>query len=458
MPILFYSILLTVVLSLVASAQAFSIPGVNGLPSGRFAVRASKEETAFYTPPVGFEATTPGTVLRNRTILAAYFGLVPQPVKAYQLLFRTTLQNGQPSVSVTTVLRPLGARKDRFVQFHVAEDSVNAQCAPSRLLALGDRQTNLIVGFENLLIQAYLASGLTVVVPDWEGPESAFAVSKQAGMIALDSMRAAQSFNGTGLHTDKPMIVGAGYSGGGFATCSTAGMHPVYAPELNVKGWSCGGTLANVTGTAVFSYKGSIGLLVLSTINGVAKPSAYPSAATYLQQVATDEGKTLLAESNADCGINVALRHPGTDVFNETYFRGGLSILQPQTPLGSALAQQTLGIDRSQTPTAPVQLYHALDDDVVPYANASTLDQAWCADGAAVQFESYAQGGHAGLYISSLGNVVQWVQDAFAGKVNVAGCTHLQRGNKSCTITSLPVALQPIAAALQKKVSESRLT
>src|SRR5690349_18614215 len=47
----------------------------------------------------------PGTVLKTRTLPYHVAGL-PLPVKAVQLLYRTTAIGGEPSVNVTSVLLP----------------------------------------------------------------------------------------------------------------------------------------------------------------------------------------------------------------------------------------------------------------------------------------------------------------------------------------------------------------
>ncbi len=41
-----------------------------------------------YKPPSGYECAEPGTVLRTRDVELAFLGLVPQPLRAIQLLYR----------------------------------------------------------------------------------------------------------------------------------------------------------------------------------------------------------------------------------------------------------------------------------------------------------------------------------------------------------------------------------
>ncbi|KAI7601729.1 LIP-domain-containing protein, partial [Hortaea werneckii] len=205
----------------------------------------------FYDPPAGFESEQPGTILRERPIATSFIGLVPNPVDAYQLLYRTTAIDGSAIAEVTTVFVPLNAKTDRFVSFQTAYDSADTICNPSYNYRLGSVQTNLIVAFEFLILEIYLALGYIVAASDYEGPDAAFGAGRLAGMGVLDNMRAVSSFDKLGLD-DNPGIVGVGYSGGGIATGWAASLQPTYASELNIKGWASGGTPANLTGTTVF--------------------------------------------------------------------------------------------------------------------------------------------------------------------------------------------------------------
>ena len=73
----------------------------------------------------------PGTVLRSRTVVAAYINVVPLPLKTYQLLYRTADSHDQPLVTVTTVVVPPNAHPEKLVLFGSPEDSAASMCAPS---------------------------------------------------------------------------------------------------------------------------------------------------------------------------------------------------------------------------------------------------------------------------------------------------------------------------------------
>ena len=56
----------------------------------------------FYLPPAGFHHAAPGTVLRSRDVQLGFLGVIPQRVRAVQLLYRTTDRHGRAHATVTT--------------------------------------------------------------------------------------------------------------------------------------------------------------------------------------------------------------------------------------------------------------------------------------------------------------------------------------------------------------------
>ena len=94
----------------------------------------------FHRPPKGFAAKAPGTILRSRKIEVALFGIVPQQVSAWQLLYRSCDLHGAPEAAITTVLLPLGAEPDEdrpLLAFQTAMDAVAEKCSPSYALRYG---------------------------------------------------------------------------------------------------------------------------------------------------------------------------------------------------------------------------------------------------------------------------------------------------------------------------------
>ena len=423
--------------------------GALPLVSGRALPRASAPSSdVFYQPPAGFESTVPGTVLRTRSIAASFFGILINPVEAYQLLYRTTAVNGSAIATVTTIFKPLGAKTDRFVSFQTAYDSSSSVCDPSYSYQLGTPQSDLISSAEMLIIEAYLFSGYIVASSDYEGPDAAFGPGRLSGMGVLDGIRAVSNFHSTlQLSSSTPMVVGVGYSGGAIATGWAASLQRNYAPEIDIKGWVAGGTPANLTGTALYIDGTIFSGFVLGVVDGLIKPSAY--GATFqplLNSILTPTGQTALNYAAANCAIADLLKFADQSITSTTFQSLGDRLWYDPT-VASILAQNTMGINKDETPTAPVFMYHASQDEIVPYANASTLANTWCSDGASVKFTTYGNGGHITTEVVAIVDAITFVASAFAG-TTAKGCSRNTELGSDLNPIALGVELEPILIAL----------
>src|SRR6201991_3790715 len=150
----------------------------------------------FYDPPAGFQHSTPGTVLRSRDVELGFLGLIPQRIKATQLLYRTTNMHGNPEAAATTVIVPAERAPEAVtpvVSYQCAIDAVSSRCFPSYALRRRARATGAVAQFEFLLIAACLAEGWAVSVPDHEGRLGLWGAPYEPGYHVLDGLRAAQS-------------------------------------------------------------------------------------------------------------------------------------------------------------------------------------------------------------------------------------------------------------------------
>ncbi|CAK3799181.1 Lipase, secreted [Lecanosticta acicola] len=414
-------------------------------------IPTTPDNDPFYDPPPGFESEAPGAILKTRTITASFLGIIPAAnVETYQLLYRTTAINGSAIAGVTTVSKPLfNPLPDRFVSFHTAYDASAKICDPSHNYQLFAPQADLLSEIEVLILEIYLAAGYIVSSPDYEGPDAAFGAERLAGIVALDSMRAVSHFHETlGMTTSTPSIVGYGYSGGAIATGWAAGLQPTYAPELPMRGWAFGGTPANLTGTIVFVDNTAFSGFLPFGVVGISTPSAYGAQLTPLfDEILTPYAQSKVAFARTHCTI--------ADVFN--FFEQ--SILSPQfSSLGDrllyhptvsdVLVLQTMGVRRDETPTAPVYMYHSAVDEIIPYANASTLYDSWCSFGASVDFVTFGNGGHVGTEILGLIGAFDFVQSAFAGTVAMDGCKASTTLDNTLDPIALGVDLEPVLLRL----------
>lgn len=402
----------------------------------------------FYDPPDGFESKEPGAILRQRKVTSALFGFIPNPVETHQLLYRTTAIDGSAIATVTTIFKPWFPMEDRFVSFHTAYDSSAPKCDPSYSYQLGNDQTDLIASVENLIIEVYLLKGYIVASPDYEGPDAAFGAGHIEGMGVLDNMRAVNNYKESlGIKSDNPMIAGVGYSGGAIATGWAAGLQPNYAPELNMKGWVQGGTPANLTGTLLYIDDTLFSGFIPAAIDGLLKPSAYGAQlGPLVDQIATDKGKAALQYASTHCAVGDLINFPEKSVLTTEFQSLGPALLY-QSTVASVLAQNIMGVQKSETPTAPVFVYHATQDEIIPYANASTLVDSWCGYGADVKFTTFANGGHATTEIVALPDAVSFVEAAFDGSTP-AKCTTNTELKNSLNPFALGVELEPVLVAL----------
>ncbi|KAJ3495300.1 hypothetical protein NLG97_g3495 [Lecanicillium saksenae] len=401
----------------------------------------------FYVPPSGFESSKPGAVLRERRIVASFFGFIPDPIEAHQLLYRTTAIDGSAIATVTTIFKPWFAKRDRFIAFNTAYDSSASICDPSYNYRWGALQTDLISSAEYLLIQAYLLSGYTVASADYEGPDVAFSPGRLSGMGVLDGMRAVVNYGSKIGLNENPMIVNAGYSGGAIAGGWAASLHPTYAPDLNIKGFIIGGTPANLT-EVLLAVDGTLfsGFLP-GAISGLAMPSAYGAQLKpVLDKVITPHGRDVLALGTSQCVAVNLVAFLSKSLFDPSIQSMGRDLLYEEN-VAAVLKDTTMGLKKEETPIVPVMLYHAHDDEIIPYAGAEALGKRWCANGADVRFTNYAAGGHGTTEVVALLDALKFANDAFNGWVP-GGCASNSVLTDKLNPLALGLALEPVLSKL----------
>ena len=142
----------TIGLALAALALILAAPTAQAAPP-------KPEEDPFYeyagsTP---LAEVAPGTVLKTRTLSYHVAGL-PLPVRAVQLLYRSTSELGEPTVNVTSVLKPaitIGA--PQVVAYQSFYDSLNPADEPSYAISGGLTLGGAIPQVESALIGARAA-------------------------------------------------------------------------------------------------------------------------------------------------------------------------------------------------------------------------------------------------------------------------------------------------------------
>ncbi|WFD19739.1 hypothetical protein MCAP1_001975 [Malassezia caprae] len=381
----------------------------------------ARDSASFYRPPQGYENAAPGTILRTRQIEPAMYGAFRIGVDGYQLLYRTNgNDNNTPSATVTTVLVPHNYDKNKLVVAGVYEDSYSSECAPSRTLRWNGRIfKNLAVSYQTLFFTTLLNEGWVVTVPDHEGPHNAFTAGFVEGHAILDAVRATLSFDQLGMHKHAK-VVGHGYSGGALATGWAASLHNHYAPELNVVGWSLGGTVARVRDWLEYIDGTSGAGFSVASIGGL---SASIPELHWIQQNLTPKGRRTLERSSRMCMFENLWTQTYKHFISDEYFYGGSGFFQNHG-VNAALSKLNLGSNPKLTPRAPVFMFHAKRDEVVPYEHAHKTYEAWCSQGANVHLLTNTgwEMEHTNTEILNLPNVLFFMRDRFAGRIWGSSC------------------------------------
>jgi hypothetical protein len=376
------------------------------------------QQDGFYRPPAGYAATPPGTILRSRPVQLAAFAVLPQHVQAWQVLYRSTAYTGAPMASVTTLLRPAGTSSPKAViSYQVAEDASAPQCAPSYVMQPAAAPGEVINQAEIVLIDAAVGQGFAVSVPDYEGFDGDFGAAQQPGYAILDGLRAAEQFAPLGLPsgTATPAALWA-YSGGSLASGWGAQVQPTYAPELNLRGAAVGGFVTDLAQALLKINKGFGAGLIASALPGVLRSS--PVLAAELDKYLTPAGKALLANSGTQCEIANVTQYA---FFNaDKYLTLPLKTVLALPAVKAAIGQLNLG---GSAPTAPLFVYHAVNDELVPIAGTDATVPKYCAAGDSVTYTRDLLSEHGALAVTGAPAALSWLTDRLTGGAVPTGCS-----------------------------------
>ncbi|MGJ0118484.1 lipase family protein [Williamsia sp. MIQD14] len=379
-------------------------------------------DPAFYAPPSArVAAARPGQILASRRISLAAFSIVPFAVDAWQVSYRSSNTRDEPIASVATLISPRGTGERshrRLVSWQSAEDSTAQYCAPSYVLQQGSVpgpvSGTVNSSLEVLQIASLLATGSSVVVPDHEGPQSAFAVGPLAGRIVLDGIRAARAFDPLGLASDARIGL-MGYSGGAIATGWAAELQSTYAPELHVTAAAEGGVPADIR-ALVDLADGNLGSgLIVGGVIGVSRE--YPELARFLDRTATPAARALLAVKNPLCVAYQAALLPFLPV------RSLFAV--PGDPLDQPVPRKVLGNLRMgrATPAMPLFVYQSHPDWLVPVGPVDTLVDTYCSRGGQVDYLRDHFSEHLTLAVAGFLPAMLWMNDRLDGKPARSGCS-----------------------------------
>ncbi|UGT43199.1 lipase family protein [Nocardia yamanashiensis] len=380
-------------------------------------------DPGFYQPdPARVASAQPGEILAARQVNLANFWLLPLNVNAWQLSFRSTNTRGEPIAAVTTVIVPHRAAptgQRGLVSFQMAEDSLSINCAASYALQMGSlpNPLNPVMQAEFIEVQAMLQLGHAVVVPDHQGPNAAYAVGPLGGRITLDGIRAAENFEPAALSGTDTRVTLWGYSGGAIPTAHAAELQPTYAPELNLVGSATGGLMADIrmaidynNGTSAF------GGAVMGGLFGVARE--YPQVNAFIDRYMNPLGKATRAVHENQC---VALQFAAFPFVNikGLFDYPGDPMLSPEVQ--PVLDELSLG--HRGTPTAPLYIYEAPMDEVMPVNAVNNTYDTYCKDPSArVFYTRDLLSEHGIAAVSNTASAALWLNDRLNGLEVPTGC------------------------------------
>ncbi|HRV69426.1 MAG TPA: lipase family protein [Marmoricola sp.] len=390
----------------------------------------------------------PGDVLKVRRSRYHLMGL-PTPVKAVQILYRSTSALGEPTANATSVLIPKGKHfKGRAVSYQSFYDSMNPDDGPSRAVR-GDLTLGGLVNIaEAGVIAPMLTHGYIVLLPDTEGQKADFAVGPVYGMNTLDSIRAARKLRPGGLK--KRAKVGLiGYSGGAIGTNWAAALAPSYAPDVNrdLVGATSGGLLV----APAHNLKYISGSLAWAGVAGMAIFGASRAYGVDMTPYISDYGKSLAPKFEVAGIADVLYAHPWLQWEH---------VVKPRYANPNSIADfvdivNKINLGQAPTPTIPIQMVQGTGgwmegtggmipgigtgDGVMVAGDVRQLMRQYCDRGTTVEYHEVG--------LSHIGAAIVWgypaymfLLDRFNGKPAANNCASIGTGNSLAPEVFVPPA------------------
>jgi hypothetical protein len=412
---------LSVVLGWLSVSPVVSLP-TDSLVFHRRSGPTLPTEDPFYTPPSGFESTSPGTILRQRTppYPIAAFGVSPVQIKAsYQLLYTTTDSFGNATATVSTILVPHNADYTKLLSYQVAEDAADPNCAPSfafqQAASSGGSGGEIMPEAELLLIESALQQGWVVTVPDHLGPKGTFLANILSGQATLDNIRAAiasSSFSGI---SSSPTITMWGYSGGSLATGFAAELQPTYAPELKIAGAALGGTVPQILPVLLAVNKGLFVGLVPAGIMGLA--NEYPAIEAVINAALLPSKRAEFEKTSTLCLASDIIEYFGQDIYS---YVNDPNIFTDNPTVNQVLSENNMG---NHIPQIPLIVYKSANDEISPVNDTDALVTQYCNSGVDVEYKKDFLSEHGTMAILGVPDAMLWLRDRMNGVAVTKGCS-----------------------------------
>jgi hypothetical protein len=374
-----------------------------------------------YTGSTPLSQIAPGTVLKKRSISPALEGITV-PVSTEQLLYRTTGELGQPTVTVTTIIRPLLSLGTAIVAYQMAYDTLGSECDPSYTLQ-GGNNSDSTGQAEELLVAAYVLAGYVVTVPDYEGENMDWGAGQESGYGTLDAIRATESYLRVSHSTKVGMV---GYSGGAIATEWASELAPAYAPELHIIGAAAGGVPVDFAHNVSYingddDWSG-IMPAVLDSLGRAFDVNITPYLSSYGQQ--------LTSVVASECIESFASAYPGLTI---------QQLLAPQysspfqIPVLVTILNHLIMGTSGNTPGEPLLLgvgdSDGTGDGIMIDGDVEALAHQYCQSGVPVTFDVYNGLPHTDAAVPFEEDALSFLAGQFLGLPAPNGCGSIGTGN-----------------------------
>ncbi|RYF27942.1 MAG: lipase [Chloroflexi bacterium] len=285
---------------------------LTAIQGARLAMMPPDVRDSFFNDyPVNLADFANGQIIESRDITMTAAPFVGAPVeRVVQVKFRSNDASNQPSFGTASLVIPAipwsgdGARP--VLVNNLPINGLGRDCTPGYTMANG---LSLKTGVTDYIppVTAWAANkGYAVLIPDHEGPRMAYAVTKVAGHVILDSVRAMRNLLPDQFGESK--VAMQGYSGGAIATNGAAKLINSYAPELGgedpvIVGAAVGGTpidMAVLTQSLNGTVNAAKGVEVAA---GMGVSREYPEIVPELGNTALQAGPILRGE----CIVSMAL-------------------------------------------------------------------------------------------------------------------------------------------------------
>ncbi len=357
-----------------------------------------KPSAGFYEQAANVGEGDPGEVVASERIAAYLLPGLKLRARSWRILYRSTRHDDSATVVSGSIYVPRNPRG--IIGYAPGTHGLANYSAPSRLIARG-------VEYEAAFVARLLSLGYAVVLTDYEGlgtpGDHPYIMGRILGRNVLDAVRAARSFDEAGLGSDLPLGI-IGYSEGGHASAAAAELHASYAPELDIVGIASGSVPSELESAgdhiegSFFSFFAGYGALGVNC--------AYPEL--NLDQYLTPEGEQTLYRLRRTSIVTAALRGPHFmgvhDIMTENVLR--------RPDWQARLRENSLG---SVAPIAPIYLYTAKHDPLVPPAQTRDLAVRWRARGADVRLTIAPGIDHITGYLLGVDGAVTWLDQQMAG-------------------------------------------